>query len=349
MGVDRIAMKITFRADGDEKKGMGHLMRCSAIAAEFIRQRDSVCFYSEYESNGLGWLREKGFTAVELKQHGSVSEEAIELSTYLGKENTDVVFVDSYWLTDEYFVILKRSGVIVVAIDDSSSNYRYQCDVIVNDNFDAADKDYSFSSVRLKLLGDKYNILRQEFLETSPAPFHEKVENLLITMGGADVRNFSPVAIEALSEFKDITIKVIYGPLMGNMAEIKRATKLCRSKVEIIKNPISMANVMSQCDIAISAGGGTVKELFAMGVVPLFVLQSDNQFPLKQILDRHNLSVVLGSYTDVDCFILREAVKNLIETPVERKRIRQKILQLVCREGVTNIVNRVKTFAKHKN
>lgn len=338
-------MKIAFRADGDERKGMGHLMRCSAIATEFIRQRDSVCFYSEYESNGLGWLRDNNFAAVELKQYGSVLEEAIELTSYIRRENTDVVFVDSYWLTDEYFITLKQSGAIIVAIDDSASNYCYKCDVIVNDNFDAVDKDYSSSSVELKLLGDEFGILRQEFVETSPAPFHEKVENLLITMGGADVRNFSPVAIEALSEFEDIRIKVIYGLQMGNIAEIERAAALCRSKVEIIKNPVSMANVMAQCDLAISAGGGTVKELFTMGVVPLFVLQADNQFPLKRILDEFNLSVVLGSYANVDCFLLREAVKNLIETPEERKRIRQKIIQLVCREGVSNIVNGVKTFS----
>ena len=338
-------MKIAFRADGDERKGMGHLMRCSAIAAEFIRQRDSVCFYSEYESNGLGWLRENKFTAVELKQHCSVLEEAIELTAYLSGENTDVVFVDSYWLTDEYFLELKQSGAIVIALDDSTSNYSYKCDVIVNENFDATDKNYGSCSVKLKLLGDEFSILRQEFVETSPAPFHEKVENLLITMGGADVRNFSPVALAALSEFENVRIKVIYGPLMGNIAEIECAAALCRSKVEIIKNPVSMANVMSQCDLAISAGGGTVKELFAMGVVPLFVLQADNQFPLRQILHKFNLSVVLGSYANVDRFILREAVEDLIRNPEERKRIRQKILQLVCKEGVTNIVNRVNTFA----
>ncbi|KLU65866.1 UDP-2,4-diacetamido-2,4,6-trideoxy-beta-L-altropyranose hydrolase [Desulfosporosinus acididurans] len=337
-------MNIAFRADGDGKKGMGHLMRCSAIASEFIRQGDSVVFYSEYQSKGLNWLREKGFKAVELKQHSSLLEEAFELASYLSRGNTDVVFVDSYWLIDEYYPVLKQSGAVVAAIDDSSLTYRYDCDVIVNDNFDALAKDYSSSNVKLKLLGHKFSILRQEFREISPAPFREHVETILITMGGADVRNFTPVVLKALGKLENINLKVICGPLMENIGAIERAADLCQSQVEIIRNPVSMAKLMAQCDIAISAGGGTVKELFAMGVVPLFVLQAANQLPLQQILERYNLSLVLGNYTDVDSSALSEAVNTLLDTPAERKRIRQKILQLVCREGVANIVNSVSTF-----
>jgi UDP-2,4-diacetamido-2,4,6-trideoxy-beta-L-altropyranose hydrolase len=344
MGVGRITMNIAFRADGDEKKGMGHLMRCSAIAAEFIRQGDSVTFYSEHNSKGINWLKKNGFTAVELKPYSSVLEEALELTVYLSGKNTDVVLVDSYWLPDEYFTALKQSGAVVVAIDDTASKYHYDCDVIVNDNFDAEGKDYSSCKVKLKLLGNKFGILRQEFREISPAPFRERAETILITMGGADVRNYSPVALKALSEFENIKIKVIYGPLMENMSEIESIAALCRSQVEIIKSPKSMAEIMTQCDLAISAGGGTVKELFAMGVVPLFVLQSDNQLPLKQISESFNLSVVLGSYIEVDSCVLREAVHKLLETPKERKEIRQKILQLAGREGVPNIVNNLKIF-----
>ncbi|MCL1884778.1 MAG: UDP-2,4-diacetamido-2,4,6-trideoxy-beta-L-altropyranose hydrolase [Defluviitaleaceae bacterium] len=337
-------MNIAFRADGSLKIGMGHLMRCVALADIFKNDGDSILFFcNEKTKDGIAWLNHKEYQVVELCDNTSVENEAIELNTLLNKFKVDVIIVDSYRLSSEYFRILMKSDAVIVIIDDHAK-FDYTCDILINGDFDAQKHDYSKYSTQKNLLGTDYCILRNEFSTTMPSPLRNIVSNILITMGGSDPNNFTPIVLNALSPIKGITIHVACASLMNNTNDIKREADKCLSKVILHSPPNSMAKLMSECDLAISAGGGTVKELFAMGVVSLFISQADNQLSLMNYLQKNNLHLYLGSHSEVTAQQIYSQVSNLIDDYHERKRIRSVIIDKICRNGATTIVTEIKNF-----
>lgn len=315
-------MKIAFRADGTKSKGMGHLMRCSAIADGFLEKGDQVVFFSEYKTEGIHWLREKGYPVRELAKSDSLEAEAEQLISLLQGMNADVLFLDSYWLSDSYIRQMKQANVFVVALDDEQL-YHYDCDAVINGNLNAEDYSYEDCAIRFLLRGGRYNILRKEFSEIAPAPLRIPPQRILVTMGGTDCNNYTPIVLEGLMTFENLEISVVYGPLMANRREIEAAANRCKSKVSIYTSPPSMAELMYKSDLAISAGGGTVRELFAMGLVSLFILQAENQIPLRSCLDRKGLPLCLGYYTEVSAAEITAAVKEMLADIGNRAKYRE--------------------------
>ena len=337
-------MKIAFRADGSKEKGMGHLMRCSAIADGFLAEGDEVIFYSTYGTSGLRWLKEKNYQAIELSKGNSLEAEAEELFILLYEAGIDILFIDSYWLSDFYIKRMGQSNAFVVALDDEHL-YHYECDAVLNGNLNAEDYNYDDCAVRFRLLGGRYNILRKEFSIVPSAPIRNTVKHILVTMGGSDCNNYTPTVLKGLETFENLEISVVYGPLMTNRTEIEAAAVRCKSHVIIYETPSSMAELMYQSDLAISAGGGTVRELFTMGLVSLFILQADNQLSLKSYLERSGLQLCLGYHTDVSPEQITDAVQKLLEDVNIRIQYRDKMLKLLSKEGVQNIIHDVKNMA----
>lgn len=334
-------MKIAFRADGTKSKGMGHLMRCSAIADAFLEEGDQVVFFSEYGTDGLYWLRGRGYSVRELPKSDSLEAEAEQLISLLREMKADILFLDSYWLSDSYIRQMNRSGAFVAALDDECL-YHYDCDAIINGNLNAEDYSYDDCAVRFLFLGGRYNILRKEFSVIPPAPLRIPPQRILITMGGTDCNNYTPTVLKGLMTFENLEISVVYGPLMTNRTEIESAAARCKSKVSIYASPSSMAELMYESDLAISAGGGTVRELFTMGLVSLFILQAKNQLPLRSCLDRKGLPLCLGYYTDVSAAEIAAAVEKVLADTDNRVRYREEMLRLLSRNGVENIVREIK-------
>lgn len=334
-------MKIAFRADGTRAKGMGHLMRCSAIADGFLEEGDQVVFFSEYGTEGIQWLRGKGYQVIELAKSKSLEIEAEQLISLLLEMQADILFLDSYWLSSSYISQMKRSKAFVVTLDDEHL-YIYDCDAVINGNLNAEDYSYDDCKVQFCLQGGRYNILRKEFSELAPAPFRNFPKCVLITMGGTDCNNYTPTVLKGLMAFENLEISVVYGPLMGNWAEIETVAARCKSRVSIYESPTSMAELMYKSDLAISAGGGTVRELFTMGLVSLFILQAENQLPLKRYLERKGLPLCLGYYTNVSAERITAAVERLLMDTDSRIKYRNEMLQLLSRNGVKNIIRDIK-------
>lgn len=334
-------MRIAFRADGTRAKGMGHLMRCSAIADGFLEEGDQVVFFSEYGTDGIQWLREKGYRVIELSKGKSLETEAEQLISLLQEMQADILFLDSYWLSNSYISLMKRSKAFVVALDDEHL-YNYDCDAVINGNLNAEDYSYDDCTIKFCLQGGRYNILRKEFSALAPAPFRNLPQRVLITMGGTDCNNYTPTVLKGLMAFENLEIAVVYGPLMVNQAEIEAAAAHCKSRVSIYASPPSMAKLMYESDLAISAGGGTVRELFTMGLVSLFILQAENQLPLKRYLERRGLPLCLGYHTNVSSEKIAAAVERLLTDTDSRIRYRNEMLKLLSRDGVKNIICDVK-------
>ena len=127
------------------------------------------------------------------------------------------------------------------------------------------------------LLGVGYAPLRREFWDVPEKSIRDNLEIVMITFGGADIRNLTPKVLKLLVDtYPKLFKKVIIGKGFCNTAEIE---ELKDKNTELIyyPNAAEMKKIMLESDVAISAGGQTLYELARVGVPTIAVAVADNQ------------------------------------------------------------------------
>lgn len=145
------------------------------------------------------------------------------------------------------------------------------------------------------LLSLQYALLRPEFWGVPPRTVCDTVQNILVTVGGADPHNLMPRLLDLLDELpSDFTVTIIVGPFFENRAEVERATKGCRRLVRLVYAPSSMRDLMLEADLAISASGQTLYELAATGTPTVALQVAENQAGSLQALAAEGVVRVAG-------------------------------------------------------
>jgi UDP-2,4-diacetamido-2,4,6-trideoxy-beta-L-altropyranose hydrolase len=331
---------IGIRADGSADKGMGHIMRCIAIAQEFRDRGTKPIFIIKKNKSVSNLLSEHDIEYINIKSIDIYSE-IEEVDKILKTIKFDYFLTDSYWLNNEYLERLKRLSKILISIDDNSL-YQYLSDIIINSNIYAKDLNYKFKNDNcITLLGTKYSILRKEFQNVNPIKIKSKVKRILVTMGGTDINNFTPIVLESLSEIEDnVTIDVIVGSLFKwseKLIDMARENK----NINLIFNPTNMKEVMEKCDLAISASGTTIYELGVLGIPTILIPQIDNQTNIANKASDLGMMINLGKYDEIDSLEIYKVVKKLIDDVDMRKKMNKIAVSTIDSSGVRNIVNEI--------
>lgn len=328
-------MRIAIRAEGGTGIGMGHLLRCAAIAREAERVGNEICFFAREAS--VPHVAKLGHNARALPECDAVELETEAFISAAKDFGSQTAIVDSYELTEDCYKRIRKSMRSVV-IDDYV-RLPYTADVLINANVYANELDYSACRLKTKLLGGRYAILRSEFQNAQIASFREDARRILVTMGGTDINDYTPAVLDGLSNIRGVEITVVAGPLMKCVDAANAVAKRCKSPVSILRTPSNLAKVFASCDIAISAAGTTTYELCALGVPAILIQQADNQALISGYFLRSGDMLALGDYRDVDSDAIESAVNRLLGDPALRRVMRKGMLKLVSREGVKNIMN----------
>ncbi len=327
-------MILGIRAEGNVKTGLGHLVRCGAIASTAREMGYDTVFFSREASVKL--VAQMGFEFVVLPDCHSVENETEVFLELAASKKAERLLIDTYEWTRQCYI--KANKAFNTAVIDDYARVPYAANVLINPNLYAPELDYSNCQVNKKLLGGRYAVLRREFRNTAVKNFPVNARQVLVTMGGADVNNYTPVVLEALAGFKDITITVIIGPSFKNNDEIYTAAERCKSEALIKHAPKNIAEVMAGCDLAVSAAGTTTYELCALGVPSILISQADNQKPICEYFKRTGGLCVLGDYKDVTARMITDAVENLKDDYKARERMSNTIFGMVDLRGTENIL-----------
>ncbi len=267
---------IGIRADGNEKLGMGHLMRCRTIAQQLQIQGSQVVFFTA-SSGAAKLILEWGFEAIALETpYDQMEAELPLMEIKLQEKNICLLVVDSYQVTDKY---LKSLGKIlpVVILDDMGKNV-FPVDGLINYNIYGAALPYSqlYSKDTMLLLGCEYAPVRNAFRQQNFI-VQTQVKHLLITMGGSDSYNISGLLAEKLlQETRDIQINVVCGAFNSHFEMLQELAKN-NPRLSIHQNVTDMASLMCSCDLAVSAAGSTMYELCAIGLPTITCYYVENQ------------------------------------------------------------------------
>jgi spore coat polysaccharide biosynthesis predicted glycosyltransferase SpsG len=121
----------------------------------------------------------------------------------------------------------------------------------------------------------------------------------------------------------------------------------------VIKDPPSMSDVMSRCDMAVTAAGSTVYELAALGVPSLLIPQADNQKRLAEYLSSNNMMKSLGWWEDIDADALLKEVQDLLYNTERRACESDRLKQSVNENGARRLASDIlrimdETFGKNQ-
>jgi len=191
---------------------------------------------------------------------------------------------------------------------DDNARIRYPKGIIVNPSLSVDNLYYHLTDENIYLLGAKYIVLRSPFVNVERRSINQDVKNVLITMGGSDIRDLTPKILNGICrKYPEVKFNVVIGNAFDN---VKRVERIKLSNVELLYNIAaeSMKKLMLESDFAITAAGQTIYELLATQTpfIPIKVI--DNQINNVKGLRKINPTQSIIEYSD-DELLIKELEK----------------------------------------
>lgn len=342
------------RADGNEKIGVGHIMRCLSVADAVKEAGETVCFITADQAMH-SLIRQRGYEAealltdyTKMEEEVSVLLEKVKAIRKRHKKDTEqtVLLIDSYYATQAYLSNVKQEKVITkLAVMDDLFLYRnyVTADVIINYNMYGEQYPEPRKKDCCYLLGPAYAPLRKQFLQLPyEKPNQGKCElqnlrkhgqdaktnaflesggfSILLLTGGADPCHIAKEMTEYFLSKKtewNFFLHVVCGQMNPDREELLLLEKKYLRFLKIHTNVTDMASLMRSCDAAMTAAGSTVYELCALKIPFAVYYFVDNQ--------EKNAKA---------CELLAK-IKNAGDYRMEKETVKQRLyseMQTLCRE-----------------
>lgn len=330
--------RFLFRVDGSPLIGYGHIFRTLSIAHELIKRGHNLSYLSKADPE-LRKLFERSEIDHIFFERDHEGNDIEILKQYIDQLCPDSLLIDSYAFNESDLRHLKDETSLLISIDDNGEMH-FPSHIVINGNAHADKLDYSGDPDTDFLLGLDYSMLREKIRTLTPRERTGELERLLITLGGSDINDYTPVVLEAINHlFEDVD--VVIGPGFKPV-NVNRIKEIAGSKnIELHFQPQYIEVIMNRADLAISAAGSTLYELIALNVPLLAIIQADNQMNLARELDERGLIINLGHHASLTKDRIREVIKSLVESPEIIMEMHKNQKKYSLLNGVTNIVNRI--------
>lgn len=305
------------RCDGSPSIGLGHVMRCLALA-QAMKKTFRPVFASRYIPASMRTrLAREGFKVLRMSSAPGSAADAHEVAGIARREGAGWIITDGYRFGAAYQSRIKSRGYRLMCIDDIAG-CEYAADIVLNQNPGFSARDYRAPKGTKFLLGPRYALLREEFRRLRPAGKRfgpAGARTVLVTMGGADSVNMTGRVIEALKGFEGIKTTVLVGSANPNLSRIADIRRGSEQLVKVVVDANNVAPYLRGADIAIHAAGGTSWELAYMGVPGICYVLADNQAPVAKELAGAGISRSMGWHADFSKEKLRMKFRELITSP----------------------------------
>ena len=306
-------MNIVFRVDSSLQMGIGHVMRCLALAQVLKENGANVEFVCrKHEGNLIDKIRSSGFVAHELEAYKEIEvdnrlahsqwlgatqqQDADDCIDILKADKSDWLIVDHYALDEQWQNRLKPYYEKLMVIDDLADR-KHQCDILLDQTFGRHQEDYLLLTPEYceLLLGSQYALLRPEFAKWRSYSLKRRskpeFKQLLINMGGVDPNSFTGQVLEVLKQCdlpKDLEITIILGGGSLHLNEIKKLSREMPWLTQVKIDVTNMAEIMSNSDLSIGAAGTTTWERCCVGLPCIQLVIADNQITIADALSANN-------------------------------------------------------------
>lgn len=333
-------MNILFRCDGSVEIGMGHVVRCLALA-DHLRENQDCNIHFAMRQSELGISKVRGKYPVLQSDEESFDYENW-LVKCIYKTKAEILIMDMRdGLTRQALKQLKKkTSIKVVSIDDPEDK-RLEADLALYPPVPQLEK-VSWDGFKGELYtGWEFVILRKEFLCKYPKP-NNSIPKILVSMGGTDKNNITQFVIDTLDLIDEqFFVTIILG--LGYKFREKLSIRLSKVnyKYKIFSNPENIANVMSQSDLGVISFGQTAYELAALKIPAIYLCLSDDHVESSILFMNEGIGVSMGLY-------IKEGKQDLAESILFHVTEKYKVKEMSDRAGLLNISNlyKISSFIK---
>jgi len=312
-------MKIVFRVDASFQIGVGHVMRCLAIAKIFQNQGSDIHFICRnHQGNLIDKIIKEGFNVFILELSSefksnknwlgdSQSKDSYECSKVFKKIRPDWLIIDHYCIDQEWQIVAREYCKKILVIDDLADRV-HECDVLLDQTFGCQDFEYSHlipDECKL-LLGSKYAILRPEFLELRSLSLNRRksfdLKKILISMGGADPMNSTCQVLDELSKIdlpNTTEVTIILGASSTHLDTVKAKANRLIYNTTVKTNIDNMAETMANSDLGIGACGTSTWERCCLGLPSIQIVTAENQKKIAKNLESQDIVKIVNSFDEL--------------------------------------------------
>ncbi len=313
--------KLFFRADGNQKIGLGHIFRCLSIIQMVGKSFDCVMIVNNANTSVLNIIKEV-CQFVDLEAEGPIKElEKIREIVQI----TDIIIIDGYEFDVNYQVALKKIAKKLVVIDDISGK-DFFADVIINHGDILVLPSYRVLNYTQIFSGFEYLIVRPDFLK---AALQKKsitsINTIFVCMGGADPYNITTKIIKACSECDFLQkIIIVIGSLYNNKSELSRIlAKIKNISIELIENAntAQMINCIERSQIAISTASTISLEICCVKSALICGSIVENQNAIHSLLIKNGCCTTVGDWKKVSVEKIKSKIYELNDISEVQKLI----------------------------
>lgn len=335
------------RADADGRTGVGHVMRCLALAEEWHRQGGEVAFLScradlklrrKYQASGA--------TVSEISAPHPAGGDLGDTVAAIRRSRAahgqvPWIALDGYHFDAAYHRALRAAGCRLLVLDDSAHLPYYDADIILNHGVHAPEFQYPCAPDTLLLLGSRFALLRREFqLQVRhPKPPAPAAQKILVTLGGSDSVNAGAKVMQGLARIDaaDLTARILVGPVNPHGKSLRTIAAASPCPMILEASPRNLAPLMRWADLAVTAAGGTCWELAAMGVPMITLVVADNQRLIANALAEKGAAINLGWHEEASIERIGRAIAELRDDLQRRRHMSVNGRALVDGRGVERV------------
>lgn len=338
------------RADASQQIGIGHVVRCWALAQAWIDAGGKVRFLCHEISSTLrDWLVEDGIMVDEIHAK-DLSLQLAEIRTLFEQTNLtdrpEWIVVDGYQFDLNFQNGIRQLPIKLLLLDDYANHPNYAADILLNQNQGSEHLFYWINSEVIILSGTKFALLRREF-HNSDREFpklsdpNESIK-LFISLGGADSPNYTLKVLQALENSKyDLKIQAVIGPANPHRKILDIWSENTRHQLTLHNAEKSLYELMKQSDIAIITAGSICWELASLGKAMIVLVTAQNQEVVANGLVGKTAAMSLGNAVDLRNEVIQTAVDYLISDREMRQHLGIMAKLLIDGNGAQRVVEQM--------
>ena len=312
---------ILFRVDGHKELGLGHIYRALTLA--YMLTEHEVLFVCDARHRlGINKLRETNMRVYEV-------QDDLELFDVIEQIKPDIFVNDRLDSDFEFIKKVKSLVKRVVTFEDLGDGARV-ADAVVNALYEGSSPHTN------EYLGKRYAALRDEFLTSTPKPFSDEVNRVLVMFGGTDPQDLSYRLFLIAKEHNRNDVSVRFDFILGPGYEGRVTCSEPDSGIEVIRDAVRVSDYMKHADLAFSSQGRTTFELASMGI-PTIVLAQNKREQLHRFAQMDNGFINLGLGSEVSDEDIQAAFDWLLKAKSVRKEMHRLMLDNDLKSGVIRV------------
>lgn len=270
---------VIIRADGGVSIGMGHVVRCLALADMLKNDFNIVFAIQQPDESIANTIHTVTDNIIQLPLENDYQKDISNFESYL--KSNDIVVLDGYHFKTDYQKRIKNKGCKLVCIDDLHS-WHQVADVIINHAEGVDESLYSAEGYTKFCLGLDYLLLRKPFLKlASTVKKISAIKKVFISMGAADVNNLTQKFTEALTGINGLEeIHLMLGSINPHLKSLERLienNKQIKIKTHFNISAEELVELLKNCDLAICPASSISLECCAVGIGLISGYTAENQ------------------------------------------------------------------------